>query len=575
MKNSLKKQILGALMLVSSTALTGCFRNKDKGDNQLLFWSSFGQGYTEKLDEIVEEIKEEQHLDLKHADQGSYDKILSNMAGVIKSKLYPNIVVGYPDHFAGYAGSRILEPLDSYIEKYNQDHGTNILKESEGGYYESYLEENQKIDVDAKGNAVTSGVPFNKSTELLGYNGVFVDYCVYWCKQNPDVEVNGVKASNWNLGEIPATWQDWKIKGEYYRHILDVLIGLKTVSGWQDYTGKAYFGADVPSGKTTSVLLDLSEVKTRSETRVIGWDSTDNMFITLLRQWGGKYTKLPKDQYSKAANRRVGQILFTADTYHDEDEGKDYTPKQTAIDCIKYFAELNNKLIFGDASRFGSGGYCSKAFEANKVMFMVCSSGGLSYNTAEWRNRFSVAPLPYYYDAATNTTRKYVISQGANIALTKQSGDKQKAFEFIAALTTGEHQLDWCLSTGYYPACKGVAESQRYQDFLYADTIEAAKGTPEVAYQVDGKPSGLKVAYREGARVNKEQYMDATKGWVKFVDDAFVGSSTIRKEVKDIFPTVFGFSAEDAVNDTKIAGVLSGKATAAFNQNSNNIKIVS
>lgn len=221
---------------------------------------------------------------------------------------------------------------------------------------------------------------------------------------------------------------------------------------------------------------------------------------------------------------------------------------------------MNLNGIFGVPQTFG-GSYSSSAFEENKVMFMLCSSGGLGYNTAKWTNRFRVAHLPYYKEG--NVVRKYVISQGANLAMT-DIGACDDAFKFMVELTTGQHQLDWCLKTGYYPASASVAQSQEYQNFLNEDTIAAQAGNAASAYQdKNGNPSGTKVAYREGSKVNEDYYMptgshfsDDGVDWVKFVDDAFIQSSDVRTEIKRIFNNAFSLTKEEAQSDSKYQKLL-------------------
>jgi ABC-type glycerol-3-phosphate transport system substrate-binding protein len=157
-------------------------------------------------------------------------------------------------------------------------------------------------------------------------------------------------------------------------------------------------------------------------------------------------------------------------------------------------------------------------------MFMVCSSGGLGYNTGTWENRFRVAPIPY-----KSADKKYVISQGANICMTK-AGDADSNFKVIKALTTGKYQTRWAIETGYFPASNSAADTSEYQAFLN-DTSYADKDH---------------VAYREGARVNELEYR--AKGWNRFVDDAFIGSAKVRTQVGYILANVFA-SVSD-LNDT-------------------------
>lgn len=557
-----KKSIFGGLLLVSATLVTGCFGNKNKGEKgNIQFWSPFGTTYSTYMNEILDGINTQHGIKVDHTPISGYPNILSEVKNLIGAREFPNVVVGYPDHFVQYAAPGIVVPLDDYIATYNSEHGTDIMNENttknEGGYYEKYMEENKEIMYDKQGKALTTGLPFNKSTELMGYNGVFVDFCKDWCEKNPTVKVDGVPASQWNLDHdhIPTTWQQWAVTGKYYRHIMEELCEKKSsgatqigkkVYGVQDYEGYAsqfevkYSNETAPAGKT--MLLDFNDVKA-SDARVMGWDSTDNMFITLIRQWGADYTEIKASEKLNAPKQRKGTVKFLSSQNIEK-----------VVDCVEYFYNLNIDGIFGTSSTFGSN-FCSDAFKANKVMFMICSSGGLSYNTAEWRNRFRVKAMPYFKEGGV--VRKHVVSQGANIGLLdqKKTGDMKKAFEFMVHITSAENQAKWCLATGYYPGSTSAVKTTIYQNFLHEVEIAEQAGDKKQAFlNGDGSPAATRAAYREGSVVNEDYYMPSGKhynddgvAWDKFVDAPFVGSAEIRTVVGDVFPTVLGL--RDQAND--------------------------
>ena len=159
-------------------------------------------------------------------------------------------------------------------------------------------------------------------------------------------------------------------------------------------------------------------------------------------------------------------------------------------------------------------------------MFVVCSSGGMAHNTGMWSERFKSTTIPYKTDDA-----KYVISQGANICMTKKANPK-KAIAFMKALTIGKHQTDWCIDTGYYPASAAAENEERYQAFL-----DNKSYTDELA-----------VYKREGAETNHVHYSNAEEKWIRFVDDAFIGSAQVREAVKSILPNVFSQIQTDLDN---------------------------
>ena len=490
----IKKSVLAVFTAITATCLTSCGSKAD-----VTLWGAFGSKYSTKLDSIVADMSSDLGMKIKHESKGSYPGIRKEMINAIATGKYPELAVGYPDHFAQYHGSGILRPLDDLVGDMINDYNTN------------YMPENYLYDQD--GTKHLYGVPFNKSTELLGYNGVFVDYCAD-------------KYNDPDLKKLPETWGEWAAaksdptsKAGKYLTIYNELIDKKAVvfaSQAEDGTATNFTVYDkdsssIPESVTNKVkVFDFREVE-KSFTKLMTWDSTDNAFITLVRQWDGKYTSLPSSEYSIHPKRRHGHILFA---------NEENLPK--TIEMLKFFRQMYQDGIFGTPSDIG-GSFSSEAFARGCVMFMVCSSGGLSYNTSNWNNRFRVAPIPY-----RDVNHKYVISQGANICMTKK-GNEQKALKVLKALTTGKFQTRWAIETGYFPASESAADSQEYKDFL-KDTSYLDKDF---------------VAYREGATVNNNEYRgkahENEAGWIPwnpFVDDAFIGSAVVREQVAFIIPNV-------------------------------------
>ena len=496
----IRKSVLGIFASITSMALTSCGSTKE-----VVFWSSFGEKYSKILDGIVADIAAESQIEIKHHSSGSYPGVLKEMVAAIPTRKYPSLAVGYPDHFAQYHGSSILKPLDKLISK-------DVLAD----YDEDYMLENYLYDTNGKPHLY--GVPFNKSTELLGYNGVFVDYCA-WKYSDPD------------LKNLPKTWDEWACadnpatkSGKYQEAFRDLVDNKRTLYALQDEDGTAhdfevFTGVhDAPAGKTK--CLDYSDLGEDGGalTVLMSWDSTDNGFITLLRQWDSQYTKLPEEERQYHPKERQGKIMFAT---------PENLPK--TIEMLKYFNRMHSKKIFGTPDDVKGGNFSSEAYATGRTMFMICSSGGLSYNTDHWEKRFRLAPIPY-----KDEQHKFVISQGANICLTK-NGNAQKSAKVLEALTSGKFQTQWAMETGYFPASKRAADDT-YKAFINGTDYR----DPTV------------VSYRDGARVNENEYKNGT--WTRFVDDAFIGSAVIRTVCNDILGNAFLIS--DIENDAAYKRVL-------------------
>jgi len=512
------------LLITAASALTACGK-KDSG--KVVFWSSFGSSYTQALDQIVDNISKDTQVEIDHKPQGSYDEIYRNMISAIAAGDYPNLAIGYPDHFISYLGSGVLTPLDEYFSEAEL-----------ADYYAEYMNENKFYDNGkSKAQERIFGIPFNKSTELLGYNGVFVDYCA---SKDP------------SLANIPATWEEWAVQGPKYDAIYQSMFG-KGLYGVQDVFGTASqfeildpVGGKLPGAEDDDgdiayngkkLLLDLTKVN-KNNSILMGWDATDNAFITLVRQWGAEYTYVDPAQKNIIAKRRAGSVLFNSAQH----QGK-------VIEMLKFFNGLNKQHIFGTPQTPLNANYCSSGYELCQVMFMICSSGGLSHNTADWHLRFRVAPIPYLASG-----KKAVISQGANICLTDK-GNLENSVKVIKAFTTGKFQTEWCLKTGYYPCSKSATNSTEYQAFVHEAQKKNGDSwvdmTAAEAEAANAFASPVRVAYREGSKLNSEEYMDAAKGWDKFVDPSFEGSAVLRAAVKKIFDAVLSISDVDDTSSYK------------------------
>ena len=515
----LKKSVLVGFAAITATCLSACGSKSD-----VTLWGSFGSKYSTILDDLVADMSEDLGMKIKHDSKGSYPGVRKEMINAIATGKYPELAVGYPDHFAQYHGSGILRPLDELVKG-------DMLAD----YDPNYMPENYLHDQD--GSKHLYGVPFNKSTELLGYNGVFVDYCAE-------------KYSDTSLLTPPTTWAEWSVAksdptskaGKYYEAFKDLIRNKRVIYATQEEDGSCHdFSPSKGSGQIE--VFNFTEVE-ETVTKLMTWDSTDNAFITLVRQWDAKYTELPESEYSVHPKRRHGHVLFAND---------ENLPK--TIKMLRTFKKMYDDDIFGTPGDIG-GNFSSEAFARGCVMFMVCSSGGLSYNTSNWENRFRVAPIPY-----SDEDHKYVISQGANICMTKK-GSEAKAFKVMKALTTGKFQTRWTIETGYFPASTSSADSEEYQAFLNDTSYE----------------DKTVVAYREGAKVNNDEYRgkahesDASfKKWNRFVDDAFIGSAVVREQVAFIIPNALK-NVHNVEEDAEYISVL--KTILNSNEISGNINIV-
>lgn len=527
-------KIVSSSVLFSALVLTSCGGG---GPNypKVSFWHNFGSSYTQTLNRMLAKVEESIHITPDAESQGSYDKLQTNMMASIATRTFPTLATGYPDHFAGYLRDGIQLSFDddtgdlpNFVEEYNEEYQTDILAD----YYDEYMVENKAL---VAGHVV--GLPFNKSTEVLCYNSDLVEYL--WSQ---DATITK---------SIPATWDAFRSEGPKYLVAIHNLFGHQGKYIDED-TGEeveGFVGGKLLYGKTGAdghcedfevrtekyevipegwhLVVDFQHVG-EEEFNLLMWDATDNMFITIVRQWGATYTSYTeKDQKSS----RHGYAEF----WNAESEPK----TRAALEAI-YDLHANNGVddesvkstIFSVTD-----GYNSDAFKAGKCLFTVGSSGGLSYNLPTTNAfRVRVAPIPYH-----EADKKYVISQGTNIGIFDQGDDEtlRNAFKVAVALTTGEIQGEWAARTGYYPASKSATNSKVYQSLLNDEQT-----TPQFTL------------YQDSAKLNQGSYMNTSEGWTKFVDAGFVGSSFIRTEVKPIIGIILNGMADINKGDKTLTEVI-------------------
>ena len=216
---------------------------------------------------------------------------------------------------------------------------------------------------------------------------------------------------------------------------------------------------------------------------------------------------------------------------------------------LNYFVDMFKNHYLGIPQTWAEEQYCSDPFKAMKSIMTMSSSAGIKNNIPSG-NKFEVGikEIPYFTEDA-----KYVISQGTNLALLKGSADETTAaWLLLRYLTEGEGNVNFAISTGYLPVTSGQSasgelvgeESDTYQDFLNSKS-----------------PLALDQCRVQVASIAKNDYTDA-KGWTKFVDPAFRGSSAIREEVGTVFPILFYGSEGKTYTPETVMDYLYGRLSA-------------
>ena len=135
------------------------------------FWHIWGAQKSAVLGTLVSEFCQYMldtygvTVNVESTAQSDYGTLLSKTTTAIASgddSNVPNIVIGYPDHFAAYLKSQKIVSLDKYIDSENYGVDRN-------DFIKAYMEENNQFD------GITYSLPLSKSQEIMVYNKSALD----------------------------------------------------------------------------------------------------------------------------------------------------------------------------------------------------------------------------------------------------------------------------------------------------------------------------------------------------------------------------------------------------------------
>ena len=509
-KGTLKYLLVAAPVIFSTAMMTACGTNVKLGpaDTDQLdvtidtrgvtidMWTGFGSDMTGWLEEVLEEFTKKTGIIVKHESKSGYPNLLKAINLSATKGKYPHIANGYPDHFASYVKSNILLRLDGLLEN---DH---LRVEQEGSYtqnkvryskegimelnyedfYKDYTVENETLEFKEDGSGYVLGLPFNKSTEVMCYNANLFD----WAAAHPELVESLVGEGK--VIKVPETWAEVKTVGENIIKLVKPLFKVGETKGKiLGSDGKYYASSDAAAAAHADVIMNMSEVL-EEEFRPFTYDANANLFITLVRQYGGQYTEVDKQQTGK------GYAVFN---------------NPQAVEAMTMLQDLMDSKIFAVPS-FYDELYCSNPFKAYKSVMNVGSTGGLK-NIVSTAIKVKCAPIPY-----KDAEHRYVISQGTSLGLFNKGTDAEKvaAWKLMIYLTQQGNGY-FAANTGYFPTCDYSYNSLDYQTYLENDF-----------------KSDADVIRQASAAVNADEYVEK---WNKFVDPGFRGSADIR-EVVELIP---------------------------------------
>ena len=448
-----------------------------KEDTNITIWTTYNDTYQAILNNAIDEFqKMEPHVHITNTkQQGSYDDLKVMCVNGFAVDNYPDIVSAYPDSVADFINN--FKALD--VDPYMNDPQIGWSQDDFDDIPEAIIEAGQNYAMPG-----TYSLPCSKSTEAMYYNQdalIGLDLSAY------DATINQGKPLNDNYFQN-MTWE------ELFEKLVPAL--------------DAYDQAQTEANK----LIDRT---TFEDWAWVGYDSDDNLFITLAEQYGYGYTSI--DPITGK-----GQIDFNNDGMKN---------------LMKKFAGYNKNHYFTTKGVIKTNVNYRSTKDA--MLFSIGSTGGVKYQFDSGNaHNVGVAPIPQAAGKA-----KKMISQGPDFAfLDHENENRAKAtWMFYKLFTSTKYNSAWALATGYSPIRYSVMETKDYLE--YADATSKDPQTLDRLYALNAQYAG-----------NAAEFF--------FTSPVFKGSSEARNQVGTIYAACVaagdGLDAaidgifETAVNNTKL-----------------------
>ena len=438
-----------------------------KEETNITIWTTYNDTYQAILNNAIDEFQRmEPHVHITNTkQQGSYDDLKVMCVNGFAVDNYPDIVAAYPDSVADFINN--FKALD--VEPYMMDSQVGWTQDDFDDIPEAIIEAGQNYAMPG-----TYSLPCSKSTEAMYYNQ---DVLIGLDLSKVDATINGGKPLNDNYFQN-MTWEE----------LFDKLVPALD----------AYDQAQTDANK----IIDRTQF---DDWAWVGYDSDDNLFITLAEQYGYGYTSI--DPITGK-----GQIDFNNDGMKN---------------LMKKFAGYNKNHYFTTKGVIKTNVNYRSTKDA--MLFSIGSTGGVKYQFDSGNaHNVGVAPIPQAAGKA-----KKMISQGPDFAfLDHESDNRAKAtWMFYKLFTSTKYNSAWALATGYSPIRYSVMETKDYLEYSDASTKDPQ--TLDRLYALNAQYAG-----------NAAEFF--------FTSPVFKGSSEARNQVGTIYAACV--AAGDEL-DSKINGI--------------------
>ena len=403
-----KTKIFASALCLGAVALSlaSCGDNSPK----IQFYCSAGNSIAPVIQKRIDAFNKNSDVKIVMTNPGNYDPLKEKVKKDLKVNNQPAIAYCYPDHVAEYLDGTYAKKVINIGDRF--DGAKSFLEES---ILPAYLEEGKVYDE----AGTLYSIPFQRSTE-----------CIY-------VNLNHLNAAGVKTSDL-ATWE----------------------------------GLFAALPKIRAAVKDLPNVENKKGEykQVLGYDSEDNLFITLCHQYNIPYTA--------SAATAEGKYLFA-------NEGKEKVTKM--------LEDLNKEYKAGNfTTQEILGGYTSNEFVKGNISISIGSTGGANHQNPKEKFSYAVLPLPKPAKLAEDTNLKgQSVSQGPSLVMFEQKDDKYEdvAWKFVKeVLLSDDIQVEFSTTSGYLPVTNSALNSDSFKGFITGDsimakTINVASGVKENLFQ--------------------------------------------------------------------------------------------
>lgn len=417
-------------ILLGGLTLVGC-GNTDTGGNTtgkvtITFDSQFGNDMEGRLRAYTEAFNKERREKYGGDIEVIYNKVSGNYNTVFqheKSEIngqtnqQGDIVTCYPDHIPDYISLGKAVKLDKFIDDPNPEIG---LTDAQKADYVAPAAEEFDIEYPRPG---TFTMPWAVSTEAMYYNEKVLNLIL------PGVN-NGEPINEDYLNSL--TWEE--LFGNLCPKILE-------------------YNESLPD---TDKLIATKDGKGGTQTHaVFGYSSDDNLFITMLEQYGYPYTSVDNATHLGSFDFNNAQV------------------KQLMKDLRSY--KQNHYLLTDGANGDSS---ISDLMGTKQLLFCVASTGGATYQIKAAESGSFVIGVARVPQAAGKPTK--LISQGGSFCIlshtTKDNEQRQlAAWKFYKYLLKINNCASWATQTGYAPLLESVKSSESWISYISTDGKSGAQ----------------------------------------------------------------------------------------------------